>query len=343
MIPAEYEPFLLEVLRQHPDSHAVFWATLSLTRLEQLSVLEPIDWIYQWAVLADRGQKWTDLPQPELYPELRQYEKVCQQILHVNQSAHPIAKQGAALTLGRMNRFPLFAKDSLRGILEDKNIGYYPRQEAMAYLAQIDDPAIPEVVYGLYTDPETDETLSSYAFLASLALANISILKAMYRAGSDKEGEMGDRKAILQVLYTHPAPEAREVLWELSSIQDVSVLEKYLAPAVRLPTEGNAVEAKAVQQAIKDSMPEEDLDPNETVVCVLLVRGENPDGDPVFAYVAVRADRLDAFMEAQQSGTFYPEDYGVIIESGEGEPSAEIVRKMEEDYGFDHKNQLNLE
>jgi hypothetical protein len=41
----------------------------------------------------------------------------------------------------------------------------------------------------------------------------------------------------------------------------------------------------------------------EKTVCILLVRGENPDGSPIYAYVAVRADKLEAFMAAKKSGT----------------------------------------
>lgn len=80
----------------------------------------------------------------------------------------------------------------------------------------------------------------------------------------------------------------------------------------------------------------------EKAVCILLVRGESPDGAPIFAYVAVRADRLEEFMKAQNSGLFYPEDYGVIVESGEGEPTAEVRQKMESEYGFNHAGMVDI-
>jgi hypothetical protein len=81
----------------------------------------------------------------------------------------------------------------------------------------------------------------------------------------------------------------------------------------------------------------------EKTVCILLVRGENPEGEKIYAYVAVRADKLEEFMQAQKTGTFYPEDYGIIVESGEGDPSEEIKRKMTEEYGFNHDAMLNLD
>jgi len=80
----------------------------------------------------------------------------------------------------------------------------------------------------------------------------------------------------------------------------------------------------------------------EKTVCILLVRGENPDGNKIYAYVAIRADNLEAFMEAQKQGTFYPEDFGIVIESGEGEPSDEIKKKMTQEYGFNHEAMLDI-
>jgi len=80
----------------------------------------------------------------------------------------------------------------------------------------------------------------------------------------------------------------------------------------------------------------------EKTVTILLVRGENPDNEPIYAYVAVRADRLEAFMAAQNTGTFYPEDFGVIIEAGEGNPSEEVRKKMEDEYGFNHEAMTDI-
>lgn len=80
----------------------------------------------------------------------------------------------------------------------------------------------------------------------------------------------------------------------------------------------------------------------EKTVCILLVRGENTDGGKIYAYVAIRADKLEAFMEAQKQGTFYPEDYGMVIESGEGEPSDEVKHKMTTEYGFNHDAMLDI-
>ena len=80
----------------------------------------------------------------------------------------------------------------------------------------------------------------------------------------------------------------------------------------------------------------------EKTVCVLLVRGESPDGEKMFAYMAVRADKLEAFIEAQKSGTFYPEDYGIVIESGMGEPDEEVKQKMTKEYGFNHDSMLDI-
>lgn len=81
----------------------------------------------------------------------------------------------------------------------------------------------------------------------------------------------------------------------------------------------------------------------EKTVCILLIRGENPEGGKMYAYVAVRADKLESFMEAQKSGTFFPEDYGMILESGEGEPSAEVKQRMTQEYGFNHETMQDID
>jgi len=80
----------------------------------------------------------------------------------------------------------------------------------------------------------------------------------------------------------------------------------------------------------------------EKTVCVLLVRGESPDGKKIYAYLAIRADKLEAFMEAQKQGTFYPEDYGIVIEAGEGEPPDAVKQKMTKEYGFNHEAMLDI-
>lgn len=80
----------------------------------------------------------------------------------------------------------------------------------------------------------------------------------------------------------------------------------------------------------------------EKTVCILLVRGENTDGQKIYAYVAIRADKLESFMEAQKQGLFYPEDFGIVIESGEGEPTAAIKKKMTDEYGFNHDAMLDI-
>jgi hypothetical protein len=78
-------------------------------------------------------------------------------------------------------------------------------------------------------------------------------------------------------------------------------------------------------------------------VSILLVRGEDPQGQSRYAYVAVRADRLPALMQAQRQGqVFFPEDYGVIVEGGQGEPALEVRKKMEVEYGFNHEIMLDI-
>lgn len=81
----------------------------------------------------------------------------------------------------------------------------------------------------------------------------------------------------------------------------------------------------------------------EKSVCVVLIQGNGIDNEPIWAYVAVRLIDMEKFMESQSRGNFDPEEYGVIIEAGEGAtPPEEIQTKMAEEYGFNHDKMLNL-
>lgn len=80
----------------------------------------------------------------------------------------------------------------------------------------------------------------------------------------------------------------------------------------------------------------------EKTMCILLLRGENADKENIWAYVGVRADKLEEFMRAQNNGIFFPEDYGVVIEQGAGEPSDAIKEKMTTEYGFNHDAMIDI-
>lgn len=80
----------------------------------------------------------------------------------------------------------------------------------------------------------------------------------------------------------------------------------------------------------------------EKTVCVLLVRGESTEGKRLYAYVAIRADKLEEFMQAQKRGVFYPEEYGIVLESGENDPPQDVREKMTREYGFNHDAMLDI-
>ncbi len=80
----------------------------------------------------------------------------------------------------------------------------------------------------------------------------------------------------------------------------------------------------------------------EKTMCILLVRGRSVNDEPLYAYVAVRADKLKDFIAAQNSGNFRPEDHGVVIETGVGEPTPEVKAKMTKEYGFNHDTMVDI-
>ncbi len=80
----------------------------------------------------------------------------------------------------------------------------------------------------------------------------------------------------------------------------------------------------------------------EKTVCIFMLRGKNAAMEDVYAYVAVRADQIDAFIDAQAQPDFNPEHYGVILESGIGTPSQKMREKMEQEYGCQHEKAVEL-
>lgn len=91
---------------------------------------------------------------------------------------------------------------------------------------------------------------------------------------------------------------------------------------------------------VNDQLPEginlETLKP-EQVTAVVLYRGLSREHQSMYAYLAVRMDRMEAFK--QDVGAEKPmdlRDYGEVLASGLGSPPPEVMRRMAQEYGFDH-------
>lgn len=69
---------------------------------------------------------------------------------------------------------------------------------------------------------------------------------------------------------------------------------------------------------------------------IFLVQGMDHTGNKVYCYLAVRADKVEEFQAAMQSGNFNPDEYGMRIVSGFGDPTESVRKMMETDYGFSH-------
>lgn len=76
---------------------------------------------------------------------------------------------------------------------------------------------------------------------------------------------------------------------------------------------------------------------------MILCRGSNENGKPCWAYMCIKPSMAKSFKEARDRGAFDIEDYGAIIESGDGlEPSDEVKRRMEREYGMNHRYEDDL-
>lgn len=76
---------------------------------------------------------------------------------------------------------------------------------------------------------------------------------------------------------------------------------------------------------------------------MILCRGTGADGNPCWAYMCIKPSMAKSFKEARDKGAFDIEDYGAIIECGEGaEPPPQVKRRMEREYGMNHDYEDDL-
>ena len=76
---------------------------------------------------------------------------------------------------------------------------------------------------------------------------------------------------------------------------------------------------------------------------MILCRGIGEGGNSCWAYMCIKPSMAKSFKEARESGPFDIEEYGAIIESGEGaEPPDEVKRRMEREYGMNHNYEDDL-
>ena len=84
-----------------------------------------------------------------------------------------------------------------------------------------------------------------------------------------------------------------------------------------------------------------DLIDKKTYVVTYVVYLDN-EGDKRYFYIAVRKDKMLGFQRAVLEGDFDAEDYGIILEEGEGEAPDVIKEKMKMLYQCDHVQATNL-
>ena len=81
------------------------------------------------------------------------------------------------------------------------------------------------------------------------------------------------------------------------------------------------------------------------LLCTIMVlcRGIGENGKPCWAYMCIKPSMAKAFADARDKGAFDIEEYGSIIEAGEGaEPPADIKARMEREYGMNHNFEEDL-
>ena len=80
----------------------------------------------------------------------------------------------------------------------------------------------------------------------------------------------------------------------------------------------------------------------DKVYCVNYIEYLNDANTSEHFYIAVRQDEMDKFKEVIKQGNFDAEDYGLILEQGQG-PASQMTRdKMKMLYQCNHENAINV-
>ena len=76
---------------------------------------------------------------------------------------------------------------------------------------------------------------------------------------------------------------------------------------------------------------------------ILLCHARHEDGSPFWAYLCIKPSMAKAFQEARDSGTMDIEEFGTVLEWGEGEEVPPETRAhMERDYAVKHDYEKQL-
>lgn len=81
------------------------------------------------------------------------------------------------------------------------------------------------------------------------------------------------------------------------------------------------------------------------LLCTIMVlcKGQDGYGNPCWAYICIKPSMAQSFKEAREKGVFNLEDYGSVIEHGNGtEPPEDIRMSMERNYGMNHNYENKL-
>lgn len=105
-----------------------------------------------------------------------------------------------------------------------------------------------------------------------------------------------------------------------------------------------AQETKWQKRLGRNSGPQSADAEESSVATVVLVRGEDMEGQPQWAYALIPADSFLAFRMAEAEGNYNLAEFGTVIHHGPGDmPPEDIQQQMAEEYGCNPKFEEELE
>jgi hypothetical protein len=299
------------------------------------------DWIYDLAVIADGGrpQKSCKLP----LPQIEDSELVSLLLSKLTRVKSTSAIGKMALALARLGWSGPELTEPLIGVLRSKDFTNDSRDEALLWLSRCGGRPAAEALLVVAREPPDDPYgLSARALFGLIAIGDFDLITSELAKGSKASGKYCDEFALAAVGLEDLRGAETVMAWTKHEDEVVrnACMRAVKKAAIWRGEDVSLLDASLAEDQKELTQPQKVI--ASKTVCVLLVRGENTAGSRIFAYMAVRADRLENFIAAQKTGTFYPEDFGIVIESGEGEPGEEVREKMQREYGFNHEAMLDI-
>ncbi|MEA5579736.1 hypothetical protein VB620_00090 [Nodularia harveyana UHCC-0300] len=311
------------------------WAVLILSKCNynyEKAVFAQANWIYEWAIVADGVKPQKQLP--VMMPLNRPQDIVV--LKYLIGSDLPIeGKRSVAIALGRLGCFVEEMIEPLLKIFHDDMAVFKERDEALVYLAFIDNFKVISQLGEEAQEPFEKDTkkydLPGRCFLALMGIGNLKELQ--YRL-IHSISEQSQINAYAYALAGIANSQGIEVLKSLKNHQKKQVRDA-VNDALSRAKEWNANNSNQIRHNSSNSNQDRFLARQGN--CIHKLKAKDSTGRWAYYFLYIEPSKEKEFMNALESTQNIDlEDYGKVVGSCYGEkPDEKLINLLKEKYGFE--------